>query len=226
MWDIAPDCRHGDLKRLAPDGPLFTFVGRWTDQKGVDIILRAVREVLPLHPAAGLCIFGEGNQQFLLADILELVDEFPGRVVVVKGFNDLLARSIYAAGDFFLVPSRFEPCGLIDMIAQLNGNIPIVNQVGGLAKVVVDGVTGIGYFATNDRENVRGLVKGMRQAIALHADPARSIRNARGRESRGAGQLQLEKRFPALRAVLRPEHAECSARFDANHDGGPDRSIA
>ncbi len=171
MWDIAPDCRHGDLKRLAPDGPLFTFVGRWTDQKGVDIILRAVREVLPLHPEAGLCIFGEGNQQFLLADILELVDEFPGRVVVVKGFNDLLARSIYAAGDFFLVPSRFEPCGLIDMIAQLNGNIPIVNQVGGLAKVVVDGVTGIGYFATNDRENVRGLVKGMRQAIALHADP-------------------------------------------------------
>ena len=173
-WGIGPNCRHGHLKRLAPDGPLFTFVGRWTDQKGVDIVLCAAREVLQLHPEAGLCIFGEGSQSFVLSDMLELADEFQGRVVVVKGFSDVLARSIYAAGDFFLVPSRFEPCGLIDMIAQLNGNIPIVNQVGGLAKVV-DGVTGIGYFATNDRTNMRGLVQGMRRAIALHADePSRT----------------------------------------------------
>lgn len=173
-WGIGPNCRQGHLKRLSPNGPLFTFVGRWTDQKGVDIVVGAAREVLQLHPEAGLCIFGEGNQSFVLSDMLELAHEFRGRVVVVKGFSDMLARSIYAAGDFFLVPSRFEPCGLIDMIAQLNGNIPIVNQVGGLAKVV-DGVTGIGYFATNDRANMRGLVQGMRRAIALHADePARS----------------------------------------------------
>ena len=173
-WDIGPSCRHGHLKRLATNGPLFTFVGRWTDQKGVDIVVSAAREVLQLHPEAGLCIFGEGNQSFVLSDLLELADELRGRVVVVKGFSDMLARSIYAAGDFFLVPSRFEPCGLIDMIAQLNGNLPIVNQVGGLAKVV-DGVTGIGYFATNDRANMRGLVRGMRRAIALHADePARA----------------------------------------------------
>ena len=172
-WGIDPNRRHGHLKGLPPGGTLFTFVGRLTDQKGVDIILCAAKEVLRLHPEAGLCLLGEGNQSFVLSDMLELTDVFRGRVVVVKGFSDLLARNIYAAGDFFLVPSRFEPCGLIDMIAQLNGNIPIVNQVGGLAKVV-DGVTGIGYFATNDRANMRGLVEGMRRAIALHADePAR-----------------------------------------------------
>lgn len=167
-WGIAEDRRFGNLKRLPEDGCLFTFVGRWTAQKGVDIIARAAKEVLRMNPDAGLCLFGEGNQA-LLADILELVDEFPGRVVAIHGFSERLAASVYAAGDFFLVPSRFEPCGLIDMIAQLNGNIPIVNQVGGLAKVV-DGVTGIGYFALNDRENMWSLVRAMRRAINLAGD--------------------------------------------------------
>ena len=173
-WGVAADRRYGHLKRLPAEGCLFTFVGRWTDQKGVDIILRASEEVLALHQDAGLCIFGEGNQT-LLADILELVEQFPGRVVAVKGFSERLAASIYAAGDFFLIPSRFEPCGLIDMIAQLNGNIPIANQVGGLAKVI-DDTTGIGYFATNDRENMRCLVGAMRRAVDLLADRPRHAR--------------------------------------------------
>lgn len=168
-WGIAEDRRFGSLKKLPAEGCLFTFVGRWTDQKGVDIIIRAAKEVLRTHPDAGLCLLGEGNQS-VLAEILELVDEFPGRVVAIQGFSERLAASVYAAGDFFLVPSRFEPGGLMDMIAQLNGNIPIVNQVGGLAKVV-DGVTGIGYFALNDRENMWSLVRAMRRAIKLLASP-------------------------------------------------------
>ena len=61
------------------------------------------------------------------------------------------------------------------MIAQLNGNIPVVNQVGGLAKVA-DGITGIGYFATNDRENLRGLVNSMRRALALYDSPEQLAR--------------------------------------------------
>lgn len=174
-WGILPDDRHGHLKRLPREGCLFSFVGRWTSQKGVDIIVRAAQEVLASQPEAGLCVLGEGNQPFVFANLLRLVEEFPGRVVVIKGFSGRLAASIYAAGDFFLVPSRFEPCGLIDMIAQLNGNIPIANQVGGLSKVI-DGTTGIGYFATNDRQNLRGLVRSMHRALDVFADSKRYAR--------------------------------------------------
>ena len=169
-WGIGPENQFGLLQAMPPDGCLFSFVGRWTGQKGVDIVARAAEEILRVHAAAGLCVFGEGNEPFLLRSLKALVEQFPGRVVVLKGFSERLAANIYAAGDFFLAPSRFEPCGLIDMIAQLNGNIPIVNQVGGLAKVA-DGITGIGYFATNDRENLRGLVNSMRRALSLHAAP-------------------------------------------------------
>lgn len=169
-WGIGPENQFGSLQAMPPDGCLFSFVGRWTGQKGVDIVARAAEEILRIHASAGLCVFGEGNEPFLLRSLKALVEQFPGRVVVLKGFSERLAANIYAAGDFFLVPSRFEPCGLIDMIAQLNGNIPIVNQVGGLAKVA-DGITGIGYFATNDRENLRGLVNSMRRALSLYAAP-------------------------------------------------------
>ncbi len=174
-WGIDGADRYGNLKALPSNGCLFSFVGRWTYQKGVGILVRAAQEVLAQHPATGLCVLGSGSQPFVFRGLLQLTEEFPGRVVVVKGFSDSLAASFYAAGDFFLVPSRFEPCGLIDMIAQLNGNLPIVNQVGGLAKVI-DDVTGIGYFAADDRNNLRGLVRSMRRAIDLLDAPDRHAR--------------------------------------------------
>ena len=184
-WGVRSADRYGSLRGLVDGGCLFTFVGRWTDQKGVDIAVRAAQEVLGTNPEAGLCVLGEGNQPFVFSGLLRLTEEFPGRVAVIKGFSDSLAARIYAAGDFLLVPSRYEPCGLIDMIAQLNGNLPIVNQVGGLSKVI-DGVTGLGYFATTDRENLRGLASAMRRALALAANPdaLRQMQQAADREVR------------------------------------------
>ncbi|MYC68913.1 MAG: glycogen synthase [Acidobacteriia bacterium] len=184
-WGVRAADRHGSLRGLADSGCLFTFVGRWTDQKGVDIAVRAAQEVLSTNAEAGLCVLGEGNQPFVFSGLLRLAEQFPGRVAVIKGFSDSLAARIYAAGDFLLVPSRYEPCGLIDMIAQLNGNLPIVNQVGGLSKVI-DGVTGLGYFATTDRENLRGLASAMRRALDLAANPdaLRRMQQAADREVR------------------------------------------
>ena len=205
-WGVRSADRHGSLRGLGDRGCLFTFVGRWTGQKGVDIAVRAAQEVLGTNAEAGLCVLGEGNQPFVFSGLLRLAEEFPGRVAVIKGFSDSLAARIYAAGDFLLVPSRYEPCGLIDMIAQLNGNLPIVNQVGGLSKVV-DGVTGLGYFATTDRENLRGLAGAMRRALALAADPdaLRRMQQAADREVREKYNWTATlKRYAGLYGVRLP----------------------
>ncbi len=225
-WSLRRDCRYGHLGGLPPGGCLFSFVGRWTEQKGVDILVRAASEVLDLHEDAGLCVLGEGNQPLLLGSLIELVEQFPGRVVVVQGFSHSLAASIYAAADFCLVPSRFEPCGLVDMIAQLNGNLPIVNQVGGLAKVV-DGVSGIGYFARNDRANLRGLVDAMRRAIALRADPSahtRMQRTAATTVRRKFAWSAVFRRFAPLYEAGAASEAPAASRDDIREDPGADRA--
>ena len=64
--------------------------------------------------------------------------KYPDQVAVYVGYNDALAHKIYAAGDFFLMPSLFEPCGLGQMIAQRYGNLPIVRRVGGLRDSVIN----------------------------------------------------------------------------------------
>jgi starch synthase len=159
----------GVLSSACAEYCLFTFVGRLTAQKAPDVMLRAVDEVFAAERKAALCILGDSDDPRLREKIQLMIDRFAGRVVVLTGFSDALAAEIYGAGDFFLMPSRFEPCGLTDLIAQLNGNIPIVNQVGGLAKVI-DGKTGLAYFALNDRMNLRGLVQSMRRALDLYAN--------------------------------------------------------
>jgi starch synthase len=74
-----------------------------------------------------------------------------------------MANKVYAAGDFFVIPSRYEPCGLTDFIAQLFGNIPIVHHVGGLVKVV-DGVTGIAYTGDSPQD----LLEALERALTLY----------------------------------------------------------
>ncbi|NOY83462.1 MAG: hypothetical protein GXO96_01325, partial [Nitrospirae bacterium] len=78
-----------------------------------------------------------------------LANEYKGRVCFIEGYSEADAKKIYASGDFFLIPSRFEPCGLTDFIAQLNGNIPIVHRVGGLVKTI-DNQYGFSYLGGAD----------------------------------------------------------------------------
>lgn len=160
----------GDLHRLSEVDCLFTSIGRMTEQKSPFVLLRAVEEVLEFcRDGVGVCLLGDSDDPRILEGLTALTHRFSGRVVVFRGFSSALAAEVYAAGDFLLIPSQFEPCGLTDYQAQLNGSIPIANQVGGLAKVV-NNHTGLGYFALDDRSNLRGLVDGMYRALALFAD--------------------------------------------------------
>lgn len=199
-WSLAADRILGGLHAVREDDCLFTFIGRLVEQKAPDVLVQAAAEVLSYHGNAGLAVLGDGDHPQLTGRLEALARRFPGRVVVLRGFSDLLSREIYAGGDFLLVPSREEPCGLVDMIAQINGNIPIANQVGGLSKIV-DGYTGIGYFALNDRENLRGLVSGMHRAMALFADQAELKEMRRRADLHVRGHYTWDAVFPKYRAL-------------------------
>jgi starch synthase len=129
----------------APELPLFTFIGRFTEQKGVDKLVDALATLLPLEPRFQVLIQGAGSREYEEAlNQLVAVEGNQGRICLLHGYDPLLANRVYAAGDFFLVPSRYEPCGLTDFIAQLFGSLPIVHHIGGLVKVI-DGQTGFAY---------------------------------------------------------------------------------
>ncbi len=155
-----------------PDQPLFTFIGRLSTQKGVDKMIEALKFLLPIDPAFQILILGNGQKEIEESLIkLAQAPRYRGRVCLLRGFDSILANRVYAAGDFFLVPSQYEPCGLTDFMAQLFGNLPIVHHVGGLVKVV-DGETGFAY-----REHSgAALAKAMQRALATYRSSPPAIR--------------------------------------------------
>lgn len=160
---------------LEPERPLFTFVGRLNEQKGVDILVQALYQFLGDDELCQAVILGSGDK--VLEDkIIQLAElkVYQGRLCFLKGFDPVMANKLFAAGDFFLIPSRFEPCGLTDYIAQLFGNIPIVHHVGGLVKVI-DGKSGFGY-SDNYPES---LAHAMTRANETFADPKKIRRMQR-----------------------------------------------
>src|SRR5690606_25836630 len=127
---------------LRDDGPFLAMVSRLVHQKGVDILIDALPDLLR-EPGA-VAVLGSGEPEYERA-LARAADAFPGRVAAVFGFDDRLARRLYAGADFFLMPSRYEPCGLGQMIAQRYGTVPIVRHTGGLVDTVEDGVTGFAF---------------------------------------------------------------------------------
>ena len=115
-------------------GPLFSLVTRITWQKGFDIIFPAVEELI--RRGASIFMLGSGESQYEKR-WEELRNRYPDRVGIFIGYSDNLAHKVYAASDFFIMPSLFEPCGLGQMIAQRYGTLPIVRRTGGLKDSVI-----------------------------------------------------------------------------------------
>lgn len=119
------------IKKLTlkdPRKPLFVMVSRIVEQKGVDLLLEIIDSVLTLK--LNLFILGEGKAEYIekFKEISLLNDNFD----FFNGYSEEFSRKTYAAADFLLMPSKFEPCGLNQMIAMHYGTIPIVHAVGGL----------------------------------------------------------------------------------------------
>ena len=114
--------------------PLFGLVGRATDQKGFDILMPVIPEILALGAQIVLLATGEKRYEESLAAMAK------GRrdLVAYLKYDEALAHRIYAGADFFLMPSRFEPCGLGQMISLRYGTVPVVRATGGLADTITD----------------------------------------------------------------------------------------
>ncbi len=131
--------RELGLTRKA-DTLLIGMVGRMVYQKGVDLVVAALPKLM--QQGIQLAIIGTGEPKLERA-LREAAASYPGQCTVKVGYDEVLAHRIVAGADAFLMPSRFEPCGLSQLYSLRYGTVPIVRRVGGLADTVVDGKTGI-----------------------------------------------------------------------------------
>jgi starch synthase len=154
-----------------PRVPLFGNIGRLVHQKGVDIMVGALEELLP---AGGLQFvsLGAGLTEFETA-LQNLARRYPSQVAVRTGYDHGLPHRIEAGCDFFLMPSQFEPCGLNQMYSLRYGTIPIVRATGGLDDSVIDIrespalADGIKF----DEYSVPALAKAIRKGLVLYQQP-------------------------------------------------------
>jgi starch synthase len=147
---------------LAPPrrGRLLAAVGRLTEQKGWDVIADALDRLVA--DGASVALLGDGDPA-LAARLEKATRAHPGRVAFVRGWNEPLSRRLYAGADAVLVPSRFEPCGLVQLLAQRYGALPVAHRVGGLVDTIEDGASGVLF----EPLGVEPLVSAVERAVSL-----------------------------------------------------------
>ena len=146
---------------LTPGKPLAGVVSRLADQKGIDILLDAASELL--WQDWSLVVLGSGQDE-LEARLHALTGANPGRVGSHIGYDERLAHLVYAGVDSLLIPSRFEPCGLTQMIAMRYGTLPIARATGGLVDTIQHDVTGF-LFEHAEPEGLLWATKVARDAF-------------------------------------------------------------
>jgi len=159
--------KHGLIN---PDNPLIVFIGRFTEQKGLDIIIEALPKLLTFK--CNIAILGEGDE--VMAEALKITSKNYDNLSILFGYDEFLSHRMYAAADFLLMPSRFEPCGLNQLISLRYGTIPIVSDVGGLHDTVEDiDITDrslCGHGIVLGKLSSNAIVRSVKRALQLFAD--------------------------------------------------------
>ncbi len=157
-------CREALGQELGLETPkpgwLLACVGRLAAQKGWDVLADAAPALV--ERGASLALLGDGEPE-LRKRIATLARRWPERIAFQTGWNDGLARRIYAGSDALLIPSRFEPCGLVQRLAQRYGSLPIAHAVGGLRDTIRSFETGILF----QELTAEALVEAATQGAAL-----------------------------------------------------------
>jgi starch synthase len=150
--------------------PVVGLVSRLADQKGLDLIAEIVQDFLAMD--VQFVVLGTGDARYHTL-LQELRNRYPGKLGVALKFDARLAKLIYAGSDLFLMPSRFEPCGLGQMISMKYGTVPLVRRTGGLADTVEnlspDGKKGTGFVFEEYRG--RELLATLKRAVEAYAQP-------------------------------------------------------
>ncbi|MCS6319574.1 MAG: glycogen synthase [Nitrospira sp.] len=131
-------CKKGlqrELKLRTEKGPLLGMIARLIGQKGIDLVIDVIPELMELD--VQVAILGTGDVGYE-QQVRELAERYPGRLAVRNVFDEGLAHRIEAGADMFLMPSRYEPCGLSQLYSLRYGTVPIVRKTGGLADTVVN----------------------------------------------------------------------------------------
>ena len=152
--------------------PLIGMVTRLAWQKGVDLLIESVDELMEQECA--IVVLGEGDASTARA-LREAVRRYPGRFGFYEGFDERLAHKIEAGGDIFLMPSRYEPCGLNQMYSLRYGTVPVVRATGGLDDTVTqceNGVSGGTGFKFTEY-SAEAMVEALRQAFTVYRNRAR-----------------------------------------------------
>ncbi len=157
------------------DGPIFTVISRLTWQKGMDVLVAAIDELVAL--GGRLALLGSGDSALEHA-FLAAAERHPGQVGVRIGYDEPVSHLLQAGADAILIPSRFEPCGLTQLYGLAYGCIPVVARTGGLADTVIDAneaavAAGVATGIQHDGITPEALSHALRRTIALYARPDR-----------------------------------------------------
>lgn len=175
--------------------PLLGVVSRLTYQKGLDLLLECVPALL--EDGAQLAVLGSGDAEFERRYLL-LAQRHAGRASVTTGFDEALSHQIMAGADIFLMPSRFEPCGLNQMYGMHYGTPPVVRRTGGLADSVVNASMEGGTGFVFDNPDAQSLQQTIRWAIECYRDPKTFSRIQINGMRRDVGWRQSAQRYLGL----------------------------
>jgi len=187
-------CRAHGL--ALPAGPLFGVVGRLTWQKGIDLLIAALPSALERGAAA--FVLGTGDPD-LARELRALKQRHRKQVVFVEGFEPALATRLFGACDFVCIPSRYEPCGLVQMHAMRKGAVPLARRTGGLADTIVDIDDG-GFGILFDEATVGALEEALGRACDLFDHPRAQAAARRLARAQDFGWEGPAERYLALYA--------------------------
>jgi starch synthase len=189
------------------DAPLFGVVSRLTPQKGLDLLLACLPEIVA--DGSRLAILGSGDSD-LEHGFSMAAAAHNEQIAVEIGYDEALSHLIIAGADIVLVPSRFEPCGLTQLYALRYGTLPLVRRVGGLADTVVD-ATAVSLADRSadgfafDGDSPPALMAAVRRANTLFRERAVWLRMMRRAMTRDFSWAAAARRYVAVYRELRPD---------------------
>lgn len=151
--------------------PLFVFIGRFVSQKGLDLLIEALPKIASLE--CNIALLGEGEARY--CDALNTIAKEYSNVHLTLGYDEALSHRMYAAADFLVMPSLYEPCGLNQLIAMSYGSVPVVHLVGGLADTVrnidkYESEKRDGFGIVFTRPSGKSFINAINRAMELYGD--------------------------------------------------------